>query len=166
MSLERDLRFEVTNPLHKRLDGVMFGERKLSLDKDQVTHDLEKSLDRDLRFEVTHPLDKRLDWSLDKAQDTHGLKQSLDRDLRFKSLDKAQVTHGLKRSLDRDLRFEVTNLLDKRLDCVMFGGRKISSYTRLKEVIRQRLEVRSNQDKKLDWVMFWWMSLDKETLTA
>jgi|APAra0007618257_1042622.scaffolds.fasta_scaffold04039_6 hypothetical protein len=40
----------------------MFSFLFQSLDKDQVTHDLEKSLDRDLRFEVTHPLDKRLDW--------------------------------------------------------------------------------------------------------
>ncbi|ANM66142.1 hypothetical protein AT4G31405 [Arabidopsis thaliana] len=45
--------------------------------------------------------------------------------------------------------FEVTNSLDKRLDWVMFGGRKMflvsvfrqrSSYPRLRKVFRQRLE--------------------------
>jgi hypothetical protein len=105
-------------------------------------------------------------------------------------LDKNHITHGLKKSLHRDLRFKITNSLDKRLDWLMFGGRKMvptasnfgikiktwewtlillvshdfkisrhmdhvrflvsvfrqrSSYPRLKKVLRQRLEVRSNQ---------------------
>ena len=121
----------------------------------------------------------------------------------FHFLDNDQVTHGLKQSLDRDMGFEVTNSLDKRLDWVMFGGRKMvptasnfgikiktwewtlillvshdfkisrhmdhvrflvsvfrqrSSYPRLKKVLRQRLEVRSNQSlrQKIGLRYVWW----------
>ncbi|KAL9288767.1 hypothetical protein AtNW77_Chr4g0309741 [Arabidopsis thaliana] len=57
----------------------------------------------------------------------------------FHFLDNDQVTHGLKQSLDRDMGFEVTNSLDKRLDWVMFGGRKMVP-TASNLVFRLRLE--------------------------
>ncbi|CAL9227586.1 unnamed protein product [Arabidopsis halleri] len=43
----------------------------------------------------------------------------------FQSIDKEIVTHGLKKVFRQRLEVLKTNPLDKRLDWVMFGGRKM-----------------------------------------